>query len=74
MGGGSASFIPNVVINKNNTDKNMCVRTDRRNLVHEWIQDKQSKQLSYRYLTNKSELLNLLNTENTDYVLGEYFV
>lgn len=69
MGGGMASFVANSTVIKENPDKNMCTRTDGRNLTSEWIQDKRSRQLSYHYLSNKNDL-NSLDAEGTEYVLG----
>jgi len=51
-------------------DRHVCARTDGRNLVGEWIRDKASKRLSHRYLTDETDV-NSLDTENTQYVLGE---
>lgn len=75
MGGGRRSFAANWSAKegyvKEVVDKNVCARTDGRNLVKEWIEDKAAKQLSYQYLSDESDI-NLLDTERTEYVLGEH--
>lgn len=73
MGGGKKSFVANSSSAAkeipNGPDKNMCVRTDGRDLIDEWIKDKKSRQLSYQYLSNTNDL-NSLDTERTEYILG----
>lgn len=70
MGGGKKSFdgsSPQTA--KDVADKQICVRSDGRNLTREWIRDKESRQLPYEYLENADDL-NSLDTENTKYILG----
>lgn len=72
MGGGKKSFDGNSLQTaKDVTDKHMCIRSDGRNLTHEWISDKVSKQLPFEYLENTKDLYSL-DTKNKDYVLGRY--
>lgn len=78
MGGGRKSFLADPTAKDANhhrnvmmVDKHVCARTDGRNLVNEWIRDKASRRLSYRYLTDETET-NSLDAENTEYVLGEH--
>jgi hypothetical protein len=73
MGGGKKSFNANnsSVTSKHFLDKHLCVRTDGKDLIKEWIEDKTSKNLSYQYLTNEKDMKSL-DTENTEYILGEW--
>jgi len=72
MGGGKKSFIGNTTTSvKDDGDKHMCVRTDGRNLINEWIKDKQSRQLSFQYLADENDI-NSLDVEHTEYILGRY--
>ncbi|XP_045139369.1 alkaline phosphatase-like [Portunus trituberculatus] len=49
--------------------KKKCERSDGRNLVTEWQQDKASQGKTSAYLTTTDDLRNL-NAENTDYIMG----
>ncbi|KAL4090774.1 hypothetical protein QTP88_025551 [Uroleucon formosanum] len=70
MGGGKKSFEANSPPNpKETVDKSLCVRTDRKDLIREWIEDKLSNNLSHQFLTNVSDI-KLLDTEQTEYILG----
>lgn len=70
MGGGKKSFEANSPPNpKEHVDKSLCVRTDRRDLIREWIDDKLSNNLSHQLLTNVSDI-QMLDTEQTEYILG----
>lgn len=72
MGGGRKSFDAESSSNlKDISDKNMCTRTDGKNLINEWIRDKAFRGLSHKFLDNIYDI-NMLDTENTDYVLGKY--
>lgn len=81
MGGGKNSFVANMstpailnpkdIVLSHFVDKNMCTRTDDKNLIKEWIKDKISKQLSYQYLSSVNDIYSL-DTKLTDYVLGRY--
>lgn len=71
MGGGKKSFEANSPPNpKETVEKSLCVRSDRRDLIREWIDDKQSNNLSHQLLTNVHDIKSL-DTEQTEYVLGE---
>nr|AEV66507.1 alkaline phosphatase 3 [Aphis glycines] len=70
MGGGKKSFEANSPLNpKETVEKSLCVRSDRRDLIREWIDDKQSNNLSHQFLTNVHDIKSL-DTEQTEYVLG----
>lgn len=70
MGGGKKSFEANSPPNpKETVEKSLCVRSDRRDLIREWIDDKQSNNLSHQFLTNVHDIKSL-DTEQTEYVLG----
>lgn len=70
MGGGKKSLDASATKNaKDILDKHLCTRTDSRDLVRAWIEDKESKQLSYQYLSNIGDL-RALDTEHTEYILG----
>lgn len=70
MGGGKKSFEANSPTNpKETVEKSLCVRTDRRDLIREWIDDKQSNSLSHQFLANVNDI-KLLDTEQTEYILG----
>ncbi|XP_050524617.1 alkaline phosphatase-like [Daktulosphaira vitifoliae] len=69
MGGGRQSFVANPEDTLKYVDKKVCVRSDGRNLVDDWIRDKNSKNSSYRYVTNLKDMIST-NVETTDYVLG----
>lgn len=72
MGGGKKSLDASATKTTNDVvDKHMCTRSDGRDLVRAWIEDKESKQLSYQYLSNTGDLKGL-DTEHTEYVLGGY--
>lgn len=74
MGGGKKSFNANnnsSITSKHFLDKHLCVRTDGKDLIREWMKDKASKKLSYQYLTSEKDMKSL-DTENTEYILGEY--
>lgn len=66
------SFVANSSsIPKEFLDKNMCVRSDGRDLIKEWIKDKKTKKLSHQYLANLNDIQSL-DTERTDYILGRW--
>ncbi|KAL5233293.1 hypothetical protein ACI65C_000703 [Semiaphis heraclei] len=70
MGGGKKSFEPYVPQNQRETvEKSVCWRSDRRDLIREWIDNKQSNNLSHQFLTNVNDI-KLLDTEQTEYILG----
>lgn len=81
MGGGKNSFVANTsmppmlnpkdIVSSFFVDKNVCTRTDGKNLIKEWIKDKISKHLSYQYLSSVNDIYSL-DTKYTDYILGGY--
>lgn len=73
MGGGKKSFNGNnsSVTVKHSLDKHLCVRTDGKDLIKEWMRDKALRKLSYQYLTSEKDMKSL-DTKNTEYILGEY--
>ncbi|XP_014286122.1 alkaline phosphatase [Halyomorpha halys] len=46
-----------------------CRRTDGRDLINEWAQDKESRNLKYALPSNTKTLMSV-DTDNTDYLLG----
>lgn len=71
MGGGKKSFEANSPPNpKEQVEKSLCVRTDGKDLIREWIDDKLSNNLSHQFLTNVRDI-RLLDTKQTEYILGE---
>lgn len=72
MGGGRQSFVANPKASTlKNADKKVCIRSDGKNLVDDWIRDKTSKNSSYRYVTNLNDMIST-NVETTDHVLGKF--
>lgn len=67
MGGGRAKFLPN-------TDKDQQgQRQDGRNLTKEWLEINRTSGASSVYVTDRTQLKSL-NTNETDYLLGKYFI
>ncbi|XP_064598681.1 alkaline phosphatase-like [Liolophura sinensis] len=70
LGGGRRTFIPltepDPVTGTNDQDKN---RRDGRNLIKEWIQDKENRSLNHKVLYNKTDVLNT-DIQNVQYLLG----
>lgn len=48
-----------------------CRRADGRDLINEWAQDKESRNLKYALPSNTKTLMSV-NTDNTDYLLGKF--
>lgn len=68
LGGGRRTFLP---INSNRHEKhtkNTGRRLDGRNLIHEWIREKNINLKPAQYITTKAELFNL--NDDTEYLLG----
>ncbi|XP_052081245.1 alkaline phosphatase-like [Mytilus californianus] len=69
MGGGRRYFLPSnesdPVIGLNNKDG----RRDNRNLIEEWINDKQQRKVNYEYVWNATEFNNI-DPRSTEYILG----
>ncbi|XP_038222680.1 membrane-bound alkaline phosphatase-like [Zerene cesonia] len=66
LGGGRREFIPNDTIDE---EGSAGKRVDGRNLIEEWQMDKISKNVSYQYLWNREQLLNV-NENLPEYLLG----
>lgn len=66
LGGGRREFLPNNTLDEEGTRGK---RLDGRNLIEEWQTDKISKNVSYSYVWNKRQLINI-NDELPDYLLG----
>lgn len=73
MGGGMQTVNPNYKTEFENWkyDNWTCVRTDGKNLIDEWVEDKKLRRLNHAYVTNTKDLYNV-NTDETDYLLGIY--
>ncbi|KAM3955472.1 membrane-bound alkaline phosphatase-like [Aphomia sociella] len=66
LGGGRREFRPNTTRDEENTRGS---RTDGRNLIDEWMQVRESQNVSYEYVWNREQLFNL--TEPLpEYLLG----
>lgn len=65
MGGGRQEMGAGIEPNA----KPRCVRTDGRNLVTEWKEQKEAKGATATYVTTTGDLLNV-DTENTDFIMG----
>nr|BAG41972.1 alkaline phosphatase [Bombyx mandarina] len=66
FGGGRREFLPTTQVDEEGT---RGLRTDGRNLIEEWQNDKESQKVSYKYLWNRQELLKLASSP-PDYLLG----
>lgn len=66
LGGGRRNFLPTTVIDE---ESQAGRRTDGRNLIEEWQQDKAARGVSFKYVWNVSELLQL-NDNLPEYLLG----
>ncbi|XP_013148031.1 PREDICTED: membrane-bound alkaline phosphatase-like [Papilio polytes] len=66
LGGGRREFIPTTSIDEEGT---WGRRTDGRNLLEEWQQDKIRRNVTYRYVWNRDQLMSA-NDDLPDYLLG----
>ncbi|KOB67391.1 Alkaline phosphatase, partial [Operophtera brumata] len=66
LGGGRREFLPNTTNDEEGTQGR---RTDGRNLIQEWQDDKQARNVSYRYVWNRDDLLEASDA-SPDYLLG----
>nr|AEG79734.1 alkaline phosphatase [Trichoplusia ni] len=66
LGGGRRNFLPTTVTDE---ESQAGRRTDGRNLIEEWQQDKAARGVSFKYVWNVSELLQL-NDNLPEYLLG----
>jgi len=70
MGGGRAKFFPKTDKDEKNYQGQ---RRDGRNLIKEWLEINRTSGASSAYITDRSQLKSI-NTSDTDYLLGKYFV
>ncbi|CAD0202390.1 unnamed protein product [Chrysodeixis includens] len=66
LGGGRRSFLPNTVVDD---EGSMGIRTDGRNLIQEWREDKSSRNVSAEYVWNREQFKQLDN-DLPEYLLG----
>ncbi|XP_075980441.1 membrane-bound alkaline phosphatase-like [Anticarsia gemmatalis] len=66
LGGGRRTFLPTTVTDE---EGGRGRRTDGRNLIEEWQQDKESRNVTYKYIWNRRELMEL-NDNPPEYLLG----
>lgn len=70
MGGGRQCLMTETTVSAvDPIDTWACRRQDGKDLVQMWKEEKQLKGLKYKYL-NTTDDLTKLNTEDTDYVMG----
>lgn len=70
LGGGRQTLVSNVTSTPTDPlDTWSCRRNDGRDLIEEYIKDKEARELKYSVIKNNEELNNL-NIKNTDYLLG----
>ncbi|CAG0912215.1 unnamed protein product [Notodromas monacha] len=70
MGGGRQFFFPNETYNQNRSET-QCQRRDGRKLVETWMNDKKSRNATYKYVTTTSELQDAMRNK-PDYLLGRH--
>lgn len=70
MGGGRAKFFPQTDKDQKNYPGE---RSDGRNLIKEWLEINRTSGASSAYVTDRSQL-KFVNTSDTDYLLGKYFI
>ena len=66
LGGGRREFRNSTVRDEENT---AGTRSDGRDLIEEWQQDKRTRNVSYKYIWNREQLHNV-NINETEYLLG----
>ncbi|CAB3234486.1 unnamed protein product [Arctia plantaginis] len=66
LGGGRRVFLPTNVTDQEGVAGR---RTDGRNLIEEWVQDKVDREVSHNFIWNREELLNISNNL-PEYLLG----
>lgn len=67
LGGGRREFLPNT---EEDEDGNPGSRTDGENLIESWKSDKSNRNVSFDYVSNRGQLLDL-DPKNTEYTFGE---
>lgn len=66
LGGGRRNFLPSTVRDEEGV---LGRRTDDRNLIEEWQQDKAARNVSYEYIWHREQLMKL-NGDLPEYLLG----
>ncbi|XP_035443527.2 membrane-bound alkaline phosphatase isoform X1 [Spodoptera frugiperda] len=66
LGGGRLNFLPNDVKDEEGVYGN---RTDTRNLIEEWAQDKEDRKVTHKYVWNREQLMSLKD-DLPEYLLG----
>jgi len=66
LGGGRMEFLPNTTQDE---DGNQGKRTDGENLIESWISDKKNRNVTFDYVSNRSQLLDP-DRETTAYTFG----
>nr|AGH32534.1 alkaline phosphatase [Azumapecten farreri] len=69
MGGGRWFFAPNNTVDPEHRDMTVNGRQDGRNLIQEWIKDKQQKNRTHRYVWNDADFKSV-DPAKTEYLLG----
>lgn len=66
LGGGRRTFLPTTTVDE---EGSYGYRTDGRNLIQEWQEDKAARNATYKYVWNRSELMSLMSSP-PEYLLG----
>ncbi|KAG6453207.1 hypothetical protein O3G_MSEX008029 [Manduca sexta] len=66
LAGGRREFIPNGTVDEEGSSGR---RTDGRNLIEEWQSDKRARNVTYNYVWNRSQLMDVFNSP-PEYLLG----
>ncbi|CAH1639377.1 unnamed protein product [Spodoptera littoralis] len=66
FGGGRRNFIPTDV---QDDEGDFGRRTDNRNLIEEWLQDKEDRKVTNKFIWNREQLMSL-NDDLPEYILG----
>ena len=67
LGGGRREFRPTSFTDE---DGKVGRRTDNRDLIENWISDKRQRNVTFDYVWNRTQLLNI-DPETTEYTFGE---
>jgi Alkaline phosphatase len=67
LGGGRKEFRPTATLDE---DGSRGSRTDGVDLIKSWESDKITRNVTYKYVSNRDQLINL-DTETTEFVFGE---
>ena len=67
LGGGRREFLPTTTVDE---DGNMGKRTDGADLIQTWQSDKAARNVTFKYVWNRDQLLSL-DPATTEYALGE---